>query len=113
MDVGDAGAAANRSKLPERSITERLPLRAPVKGRGDIARHSISFAQRMLGSGRIKSAHRVGNRRWSPLLSLRSHAQLIEQRLSVLQVSGIEAFGEPAVDLGEHCSGFYLSVLKL
>jgi hypothetical protein len=47
------------------------------------------------------------------LLSLRSDAQFVEQRLSVLQVGGIEAFGEPAVDLGEHCSGFYLSVLKL
>ena len=29
-------------------------------------------------------------------------AQLVEQRLSVVQVGGIEALGEPVVNLGEH-----------
>src|SRR5229473_1019104 len=29
-------------------------------------------------------------------------AQLLEQRLGVFQVGGVEALGEPAVDLGEH-----------
>ena len=29
-------------------------------------------------------------------------AQFIEQRLSLLQVGGVEAFGEPAIDFGEH-----------
>ena len=29
-------------------------------------------------------------------------AKLIEQRLGVLQVGGVEALGEPVVDLGEH-----------
>jgi len=32
--------------------------------------------------------------------------QLVEQRLGVLQVCGVEAFGEPVVDLREHLSGF-------
>src|ERR1700730_14845717 len=31
-----------------------------------------------------------------------SDTQVIEQRLCVLQVGGVEAFGEPAVDVGEH-----------
>ena len=38
-----------------------------------------------------------GQRMLSP--SLR---QLVEQRLRVLQIGGVEPFGEPAVDLGEH-----------
>ena len=33
-------------------------------------------------------------------------AQLVEQRPCVFEVGGVEAFGEPAVDLGEHCARF-------
>jgi hypothetical protein len=29
-------------------------------------------------------------------------SQFVEQRVGVLQVGGVEAFGEPVVDLGEH-----------
>jgi hypothetical protein len=29
-------------------------------------------------------------------------SELIEERLSVFQVGGVEALGEPVVDLGEH-----------
>jgi hypothetical protein len=29
-------------------------------------------------------------------------AQLIEERLGVLQVGGVEALGEPVIDVGEH-----------
>jgi hypothetical protein len=32
--------------------------------------------------------------------------QFIEQRLGVLKVGGVEALGEPAVDVGEHCVRF-------
>ena len=32
-------------------------------------------------------------------------AQLVEQRLGILQVGGVEAFGEPVVDFGEYCAG--------
>jgi len=28
----------------------------------------------------------------------------MEQRLGVLQIGGVEAFGEPAVDLGKDCA---------
>ena len=31
-----------------------------------------------------------------------SGAQLVQQRLGVLQIGGVEAFGEPVVDLGDH-----------
>ena len=31
-------------------------------------------------------------------------AQLMEQRLGVLQIGGVEALGEPAVDLGKDCA---------
>jgi hypothetical protein len=43
-----------------------------------------------------------------PVLSI---AQLVEQRLGVLQVGGIEALGEPVVDLREHDSRFVWTVL--
>ena len=36
----------------------------------------------------------------------RSDAQLVEQRLGVLQISSIEALGEPVVDFGEHRARF-------
>jgi hypothetical protein len=28
--------------------------------------------------------------------------QLLQQRLGILQVGGVEALGEPSIDLGEH-----------
>ena len=33
-------------------------------------------------------------------------AQLVEQRLGVLQVGSVEAFGEPVVDRGKHRARF-------
>ena len=39
-------------------------------------------------------------------------AQLLEQRLGVLQIGGVEAFGEPAVDLGEHRARFVAEALS-
>jgi hypothetical protein len=41
-----------------------------------------------------------------------SRTQLVEQRLGVLQVGGIEAFGEPVVDAGEHRAGFVATPLR-
>ena len=38
-------------------------------------------------------------------------AELLEQRLCLLQVGGIKAFGEPAVDLGEHRVRFVAATL--
>ena len=35
-----------------------------------------------------------------------SAAQFVEQRLGLLQISGVEAFGEPAIDLTEHGTRF-------
>jgi hypothetical protein len=35
-----------------------------------------------------------------------SGVQLIEQRLSLLQIEGVEAFGEPAVDRSEKVASF-------
>jgi len=35
-----------------------------------------------------------------------SRTQLVEQRLGVLQVGGVEALGEPVVDIGEHRVSF-------
>jgi MFS family permease len=45
---------------------------------------------RLLGGGDRTAAARA------------SAVQFLQQRLGVLQVGGVEAFGEPAVDLGEH-----------
>src|ERR1700680_2274828 len=34
------------------------------------------------------------------------YCHFVEQSLGVLQIGGIEAFGEPIVDFGEHCARF-------
>jgi hypothetical protein len=55
--------------------------------------------------------HRCSKRR-SKIVSgcraftLISSAQFFEQCFGVFQVGGVEAFGEPAVDLKEHCARF-------
>jgi len=38
--------------------------------------------------------------------------QLFKQGLGVFQVGGIEAFGEPVVDLGEHRAGLVATILR-
>ena len=40
-------------------------------------------------------------------------AQLVQQRLRLLQILGVKAFGEPAVDLRQYVSGFFLLTLLL
>ena len=40
-------------------------------------------------------------------------SQFVEQSLGVLQVGGVEALGEPAVDLGEHRTRFVATALLL
>ena len=40
-------------------------------------------------------------------------AQIIEQRLGVLQVGGVEALGEPLVSLCQHVAGLFLPTLLL
>ncbi len=42
-----------------------------------------------------------------------SMAQFFQQRFRLLQVFGIKAFGEPAVDLGQQLPGFVLLALLL
>ena len=39
-------------------------------------------------------------------------SQFIEQRLGVLQVGGVEALGEPAVDFGEHRARLVAAALR-
>jgi len=41
----------------------------------------------------------------------RQGAQLIQQRLRVLQVCGVEAFGKPVVDINEHRARFIPTAL--
>jgi hypothetical protein len=40
-----------------------------------------------------------------PVAKERKSTELVEQRLSVLQISGVEALGEPAVDRREQVKG--------
>ena len=40
-----------------------------------------------------------------------SVAQLLEQRLCVLKVGGVEALGEPVVDFSEHCVRLFTTIL--
>src|ERR1035437_5439111 len=39
--------------------------------------------------------------------------QFVEQGFGVLQVGGVEALGEPVVDLGEHCARLAAAILTL
>jgi hypothetical protein len=39
-----------------------------------------------------------------------STGQVVEQRLGVDEVGGVEALGEPVVDVGEHRAGFVAPV---
>ena len=39
-------------------------------------------------------------------MRISSSRQLIEQRLRLLQVGGVESFGKPAIDWGDEVAGF-------
>jgi hypothetical protein len=47
----------------------------------------------------------------SPLCGNRRLGQFVEQRLGVLEVGGVEALGEPAVDRREQITGFGAAIL--
>ena len=40
------------------------------------------------------------------------YTELVEQGLRVFQVGGVEAFGEPVVDVGEHGAGLVAMALR-
>jgi hypothetical protein len=61
------------------------------------------------GGGRVLAEFRNFRRR---VHDERLPAQLIEQRLGVLQIGGVEALGEPAVDIGENCVCFVAAALR-
>jgi hypothetical protein len=42
-----------------------------------------------------------------------SAAQFVEQRLGVFQIGGVEALGEPVVDLGEHRAGLVATTSEI
>ena len=72
-----------------------LPCLTPERGRSTQTRASRP-RQRVVGS--------AGNRvlaSGSPLCGNRRLGQFVEQRLGLLEVGGVEAFGEPGVDRGE------------
>src|SRR5215471_20571352 len=48
-----------------------------------------------------------------PLLRIRSCSQVFQQRLGLLEVSGVKPLGEPAVDRGEQVIGCYPLALVL
>jgi hypothetical protein len=47
----------------------------------------------------------------SPRLVNRLCVQFLQQRLGVLQISGVEALGEPVVDFGEHAARLVAAIL--
>ena len=51
--------------------------------------------------------------RWLITSALPILGQFVQQRLGLLQILGVKAFGEPAVNLGQHLSGFVLLTLPL
>ena len=48
---------------------------------------------------------------YSPLRGNRRLSQLVEQRLGLFEIGGIEAFGKPAEDRGEQCYRLLLPAL--
>ena len=55
-----------------------------------------------LGAGYWCLVSPAGVRTASACRELDLRAQLVEQSFRVLQIGGVEAFGEPVVDFGEH-----------
>jgi hypothetical protein len=60
-----------------------------------------SQSGRLTGVGETRSLVASHNRTWGSVSVLPGSCQLVQQRLGVLQVGGVEALGEPAVDRGE------------
>jgi hypothetical protein len=59
------------------------------------------------------AAHSHNRTRESPVRMLTGSCQLVEQRLSVPEVGGLEAIGEPVVDRREDVAGLSRSLLRL
>jgi hypothetical protein len=92
---------------------------------GASARRSTAIATEFLLVGALQERHDsiTGWARWAENLRLSRFSayfgrrtlstQLVEQRLGILQIGGVEALGEPVVDLGEHPARFVASALLL
>ena len=85
-----------------------MTVRAPERRRGgnepQRAAHTLAceFAHVTSRFRKGQSQRSVRENPRSRATMLQSVAHLIEQRLRVLQVGGVEALGEPVVDIGEH-----------
>src|SRR5215472_5178426 len=79
-----------------RAIPRPMPRAPPVINAAFPSMRSMSHLQAVRSGQQITQQI---NRSLSPSVS---YAQLLEQRLGVLQVGGVEALGEPVVDVGEH-----------
>jgi len=66
--------------------------------------HSVQPGRVRGVGGPVCGQERVATQTNVHSLQSRLAAQLIEQRPGVLQVDGVEALGEPVVDLAEHCT---------
>jgi hypothetical protein len=78
---------------------------------GSWARYNLYRAHtlRFLRDGGIEGMLSVDMER----LALGGSGQLFEQRPGLLQIGGVKAFGEPAVDLGERLTRFAQPALRL
>ena len=93
---------------------------APVKPFTDQNRAFAIFGRRRRGvpaktvaavcAKALREASEIGGSRFpypdigTPTSRMRLLVQLVEQRLGVFQVGGVEAFSEPAINFGEHCA---------
>jgi hypothetical protein len=94
---GVCGPASQRSGAPARIQSDRWPdtRRAAVIS---LPRPRVCSSRSRKTTSATSKAQRA-RRTWLP-------AQLVEQRLGVLQVACVEALGEPAVYFGEHRTRF-------
>ena len=73
----------------------------------------LTFA-RLTWRRHVRDRRRVAKSRVTPRSKDKTWSrQLIEQRLCLLQVQRVEAFGEPAVDRGEEVAGFGAATLAI
>ena len=75
------------------------------------------FPSRGVGGGKSPSRMGYGSllsrKIWHSQKNVRYlRTELIEQSLGVLQIGGIEAFGEPVVDVGEHHARLIATALR-
>ena len=94
----DFGDRLLRGDSPRHCAARRRQNRSG-RGRGDIGRLATRTT---IIAGKLRAVGQAG----SPNTPISSSRQFVEQRLRLLEIGRVEAFGEPAIDGHEKVAGF-------